>query len=161
MQNAGDGLPDVVRSLTVNNPGLVIGASLAVTQTLNLLGGVIHIPDLTLGSSVSAGTLLRENGHIHGDFCIWLETTDTEVLFPIGTASHYRPVQLSFDDPHVSGGSLYLSTIYEDPGLVAALPDDGTELTNMGTEAYWRCLLREITTGSYSIGILAAGYGDQ
>lgn len=161
MQNAGDGLPDVVRSLTVNNPGLVIGASLAVTQTLNLLGGVIHIPDLTLGSSVSAGTLLRENGHIHGDFCIWLETTDTEVLFPIGTASHYRPVQLSFDDPHVSGGSLYLSTIYEDPGLVGLpLTDDGTELTNMGTEAYWRLSAEGgLQTGSYSIGILAAGYG--
>jgi hypothetical protein len=159
-QNAGDGLPTVARSLTVNNPGLIIGTALAVTQTLNLINGVVHVSDLTLGSSVSSGNLIRENGYIVGDFCQWLETTDTAVLFPVGTASAYRPVQLYFDDPHLNGGSLCLSTIYADPGLMGLpLTDDGTLLTNIGTEAYWRLSADGgLQTDAYSIGILAAEY---
>jgi len=160
VQTAGDGLPQTARSLTVDNPGLNIGASLAVTQALNLVDGVVNVPYLTLGSSVSAGTLSRENGYIAGDFCQWLETTDTEVLFPIGTASAYRPVRLSFDVPHLSGGSLCLSTIYDDPGMMGLpLTDGDSELTNIGTEAYWNLQADGgLETGTFSISILAAGY---
>jgi len=82
------------------------------------------------------------------------------VLFPIGTASAYRPVRLSFDVPHLSGGSLCLSTIYDDPGMMGLpLTDGDSELTNIGTEAYWNLQADGgLETGTFSISILAAGY---
>jgi len=161
MQSAGDGLPETLRSLTVDNPaGLNLGSAITATYSLNLISGVLTAPLVTLGSSSSAGTLARENGYIAGDFCQWLETTQTELLYPVGTATQYRPVSLSFETEHSSGGSLGLASIYAEPSALGLpLMDGDTELSNIGTEAYWSLTPGDgLQSGAYSISILASGY---
>ncbi len=160
-QDAGDGLPHTVRSLVVENPeGLNIGSALVVTQALSLVDGAVKVPNLTLGSGSSTGSLQHENGYVVGDFCHWLETTATEVLFPVGTPNQYRPVSLSFMEEHTSGGSLALSTIYTRPGSFGLPLSDAEEnIDNIGAEAYWKLTPSDgLQTGNYNINILASGY---
>jgi Secretion system C-terminal sorting domain/PKD-like domain len=98
-------------NLTINNAsGITADNSIAVANTLTMTAGNIDLGShkITLGTSAastaSIGTLSRTSGTIIGQFERWLIASATAYLFPVGTASFYRPATITFSN--LTPGSL-------------------------------------------------------
>jgi len=84
----------------------------------------------------------------------------SNVLFSLGTATNYRPANISFTNPIAVAGSLKVAFIPVDPGT-AGLPlnDLGTSIINTGKEGYWTINAEDgLTGGVYSLDLTADGF---
>ena len=164
-QITGDGLPAVINNLTINNSsGITLTASTSISGTLAMKSGniITGTNTLTLGTGTGVrGVLSRSSGTIVGNFRRWFSnTTVSNVLFPIGTASNYRPANISFTSAPTTGGTLTASFTASNPGT-AGLPldDAGTQIINAGVDGYWTINAATLTGGTYSLDLTADGFG--
>ncbi len=120
-QATGNGLPATVNNLTINNAtGLALGSNVSVSGTLTITSGniITGANILTLGTSPTIrGTLSRTSGTILGNFSRWFtNATVSSVVFPVGTASNYRPSAVSFTAAPSAGGTLLATFVSTYPG---------------------------------------------
>jgi len=121
---------------------------------------------LTLGSSTtSLGTLTRTSGIIVGNFARWFAaSTVYNVLFPVGSATNSRPINISYTVAPSSGGTLTVSHTESDPGNNSnsnPIDDDGYSVDTYSTTGYWTITSGDgISGGTYSIDIYASGFLD-
>jgi hypothetical protein len=152
-------------NFTLNNAaGLTLNSSVSFPAALTLTNGNITTGSnvLTLGTSATnLGSLTRTAGTIVGNFKRWFTTgTINNVLFPIGTASNYRPANISFTSAIAAAGSLTVAFIPVDPGS-AGLPlnDAGTSIVNVGKDGYWSINSGDgLSGGTYSLDLTADGF---
>jgi hypothetical protein len=152
-------------NFTLNNAaGLTLNSSVSFPAALTLTIGNITTGSnvLTLGTDISnRGSLTRTSGTIIGNFKRWFATsTISNVLFPIGTMSKYRPANISFTSAIAVAGSLTAAFIPVDPGS-AGLPlnDGGTSIVNVGAEGYWSINSGDgLSGGIYSLDLTADGF---
>lgn len=152
-------------NFTINNSaGITLTASATFPATLTMTSGNITTGanTLSLGTSASnLGTLSRTSGTIIGNFRRWFTTgTVSNVLFPIGTSTNYRPANISFTVAITTGGTLTAFFTATDPGT-AGLPldDGGTSIINAGKEGYWTINAADgLTGGIYSLDLTADGF---
>ena len=147
-QITGNGLPFLVKNLTVNNViGVTLNANTLVSGTLNLINGnLLTGPNtLSLGTSISnLGTLTNSAGKILGNFNRWISNS-SNILFPVGTsATKYTPVELS----NVVGSGTF--TVNAIPGIHPNAP--GSNLLQM----YWKLTNGGLTSADLTFHYLEA-----
>jgi hypothetical protein len=164
-QITGTGLPSNVKNLTVwNNSGVNLTNSVTVSGNLNMNYGVLSTGSfsVTLGTATSAlGTLNRVYGYINGNFKRWLSASTDNVLFPVGTNSIYRPVDLNFTAPPGTGGTLTASFVTADPGENGLPVTDGSDnIDQVCSDGFWTLSADNgLTGGVYDIDLYADGFG--
>ncbi|HET6272650.1 MAG TPA: T9SS type A sorting domain-containing protein [Bacteroidota bacterium] len=154
-------------SMTANNSsGITINTSATVSATLTMTSGNIATGSnaLTLGTGTSSlGTLSRTSGTIVGNFRRWFAgATVSNVLFPTGTATNYRPANTSFTVAPSAGGTLTASFTASNPGTNGLpLDDAGTSIVNCGGDGFWTLTAGDgLTGGTYSLDLTADGFGN-
>ncbi|MGD8781282.1 MAG: T9SS type A sorting domain-containing protein [Ignavibacteria bacterium] len=163
-QCAGTGFPTTVYNLTIdNNSGIILSNSTTVTGALDMDGNITTgLNTLILGSGTSnLGTLSRTSGIIIGNFQRWFDaSTIANVLFPVGTTTNYRPVNLGFTSAPSSGGTITAAFTESDPGGSGLpLDDNGTSIVNYSPEGYWTLTAGDgFSGGTYDIDITADGF---
>ncbi|MFN0158087.1 MAG: T9SS type A sorting domain-containing protein [Bacteroidota bacterium] len=164
-QAPGNGLPATVTALTMNNAaGLALSGNLAISGTLTLTNGDITTGanTLTVGTGTSVlGSVSRTSGKVIGNFRRWFAaSTVSNALFPIGTASHYRPASISFTSAPSAGGTLAASFVASDPGENGLpLVDVAESIVNCSVDGYWVLTAANgLTGGLYSLGLTATGF---
>ena len=165
-QVTGSGLPGTVRELKIENAsGVTLSSSANVASHLTLTEGALTTGSntLTLGSSAeSVGTLTRTSGKIIGNFKRWLAvSTVDDVLFPLGTADHYRPVNLSYTSAPETGGTLTASFTAGNPGSSGLPLSDGEYTVNtVSPDGYWTLAAADgLSGGTFDLDITAEGFG--
>ena len=147
-QSTGNGIPNVVKSLTVDlyNPTflLVLKKSISVSETLDLKNGIVKTDTakLILGINTSnLGNLLRTNGYVFGEFGRYFgNTTNVGIsgLMPIGVGNYYRPNSIEFTQAPLLGGLIMSKFYTNDPGS-AGLPltDAGKDILAASYNGFW------------------------
>ena len=150
---------------TINNSaGITLLSSATFPAALIMTNGNITTGanTLSLGTSTSnLGTLSRSSGTIIGNFRRWFSAgTISNVLFPIGTSTNYRPVNISFTSAPTSGGTLTSFFTESDPGTNGLpLSDGGTSIITAGKEGYWTINAGDgLSGGVYSLDLTADGF---
>jgi len=113
---------------------------------------------LTLGSASGAGTLSRSNGSIIGSFSRWFNNTTnlgTTGLFPMGTTSYYRPIQIEYTIAPTVGGLLTASYYNSNPGGLGLPIFDFTNavsefIDKQSPDGYWNISASGLTGGTYT-----------
>jgi hypothetical protein len=167
---ATDTLPTTIittfNNLTKNGGTTTLGTNITVDgdATLTLTSGDVNTGayTLTLGTSTSSrGTLSRTSGTIIGNFKQWFDAaTISNVLLPVGTASNYRPANISFTSAPSAGGTLTAFFTASDPGTTGLpLDDGGTSIVNAGIDGYWTITSGDgLTGGTYNLDLTADGF---
>lgn len=155
--------------LTVNNSsGVVADHSFSVTNSLTMTSGNIDISNntLTLGSSTSnVGTLTHSSSltspqpTVIGKFERWIGSTSSPtapVLFPVGTSSSYRPLQLTLSSI-TTAGSLIAEFVASSPGTFPGQHLDdggGKKVYNPFVDGYWTLTTsNSFASSSYSLSL--------
>jgi N-acetylneuraminic acid mutarotase len=165
-QNTGPGLPTTINSLTINNSsGVTLTQNASVSSSMAMINGNISTGSytLTLGTSTSAlGTLSRTSGTIIGNFKRWFSNvTVSNVLFPVGTSSNYRAINISFTSAPTSGGTLTATHKTVDPGFNGhpySINDGSYIINNYSNTGYWTITASSISGGTYNLDITADGF---
>jgi hypothetical protein len=145
---------------------LTINHDIIVANELRMNGGNISNTGrlITLGiNSGQTGTLTRTSGTITGKLRRWFNSpasNGTDIIFPVGTSSNFRPVTLNFDNI-TNGGTITANFLSTNPGSNGLpLIDDGVTFNQAFPEGYWP-LSREnglIFSGNYDVQIYASGF---
>ncbi len=123
---------------------------------------------ITLGTGTTqTGTLSRTAGTIIGSFSRWFSnTTNTGAtgLFPIGTLTYYRPIQIEYTSAPSAGGKLTASFINTDPGNIGLPLYDFTIsasefLDKQAPDGYWNISVSGLSGGTYSSTVTATSFG--
>jgi hypothetical protein len=120
---------------------------------------------LTLSGS-TAGALSHSSGTVIGSFRRAISTTaGINYLFPVGTASSYRPARLVFSSLS-SAVNITARFIESSPDGFVPYTDGGETLDNAFTEGYWRFYSSALRTTNYTVtlpefqvGITATAHG--
>ncbi len=132
-----------------------------ISGTLQMDGGNIHTADnkLTLGTSLgTTGSLTWNAGSIIGQFERWINATGSDILFPLGTGSWYRPLQVNFNA--LSGGSLIAEFNASTPGS-SGLPitEGGVTVENTFSEGYWKLTTaNSLVSSDFNLDVIANGF---
>ncbi|MBI4645820.1 MAG: hypothetical protein HY738_04250, partial [Bacteroidia bacterium] len=132
---------ETFNNLTINKTSgtVILAYNINVNNTLTMTQGNIDCQSytLTLGTGLgSTGTLTYTAGTIIGNFKRWVNSTGVAILFPIGTASYYRPASINFTN--LTGGTLTANFVASDPGSSGLPYTDGSRtVVNQFTEGYW------------------------
>ena len=153
---------ETFNNLTVNKSSgnLVINNNVTVKDTLTLTSGNVSTGanTLTLGSS-SEGTLSRTSGTILGNFARYIGTSTGSRLFPVGTSSNYRPLEINYAAAPTSAGTITVS--HTDPGgnfeTLSPPLDDSGYTVDRRSQMYWTTAASSIAGGTYSLNIDASG----
>lgn len=134
---------------------------LGVSNILTMTAGNIDCGSstLTLGTSIaSIGTLTYTSGTIIGCLKRWLNATATAYLFPIGTSSYYRPVQITFNA--LTAGTLTSCFVSTDPGNSGLpLSESGKTIPNQYTEGYWNLTAANgLVSTDYNLDLTGTGF---
>ncbi|MBS3771891.1 MAG: hypothetical protein KGY69_16690 [Bacteroidales bacterium] len=136
---------------------------ITVSNELVMTKGSISTSDtITLGTGTSTpGNLIYNSGSILGKFERWINSTDTEYLFPVGISTSYRPLMAEFKD--LSSGSVVSEFIASDPGTsgISSLNENGFCIADVFSEGYWRFVNENsLSSNSYNIEVEANGFDD-
>ncbi|MCF6271437.1 MAG: T9SS type A sorting domain-containing protein [Melioribacteraceae bacterium] len=164
-QITGSSFPSVANDITFDNSlGITLSNTLTVAGTLNLTSGNIASNSnvLTLGTSASnLGTLNITEGAISGNFQRWFATsTVSDVVFPIGTLSNYREVNISYSIAPTTGGTLLTNFVNNDPGTNGLpISEEGKTISECSTTGYWALTAGSgLSGGNYSLDLTADGF---
>ncbi|MEI8272782.1 MAG: hypothetical protein WCG08_09175, partial [Paludibacter sp.] len=119
------GLNQSFENFTWNNAGQnviqYLDGDMAVSDTLRLTNGVITTTASHIIEAAS-GSLIRTNGYINGNFRLYVpDTTAPTVIFPIGDATHYAPISISFAGTVSGSGYLDTYTTVAQPPFASGL----------------------------------------
>lgn len=142
-----------------------LAGNTSVYGTLNLTQNILcNSYTLSLGSSISqTGTLNRTYGTIVGSFKRWFGTSvnsGSSGLFPVGTSSTYRPVQIDYTSAPTSGGTLTAGFVSSNPGSIGLpLFDFPVFIDKTGINGYWSLLAANgLNGGTHTITATATGF---
>jgi len=147
----------------LNNGNISVSNSLAVMSSIDL-----NSDTLTLGTSVSqTGTLYYSSGTFFGGtFKRWFSASansGSSGLFPIGTSSNYRPVQINYTTAPTTGGTLsaaFNSNTPSNSGL--PLYDYTTspfvQINKAGKNGRWVLTASSLSGGQFTASITADGF---
>jgi len=147
----------------LNNGNIDIRYSLTMMSSINLNSNTI-----TLGNSSSqTGILYYASGTLYGGaFKRWFATSTnsgSSGLFPIGTSSNYRPVQISYTTAPTTAGTISASFDTNTPSN-SGLPmyDFATspiiQITKVGKNGIWGLTATTISGGQFTASITADGF---
>ncbi|MBL4578049.1 MAG: hypothetical protein JKX74_06215, partial [Flavobacteriales bacterium] len=133
--------------------------------TLTMTSGNIDMKTnvLTLGTAATnLGTLTRVSGTIIGKFERWINTTVSPgppVLYPVGTASDYRPANVTFNSLPTNG-SLIGEFADSDPRDYGNPWSDGPETArNTFSEGYWILTVNNgLTSADYNVELTGTNF---
>lgn len=150
-------------NLTVNKSSgsVSLASDVTVSNTLTMTQGNIMVNSntLTLGTGIAApGMLSYTAGTIVGCFRRWCSATATPYLFPVGTSSFYRPVQVTFNS--LTGGTLASCFVSSDPGTNGLpLIESTRTITATYTEGYWDLTAANgLSSTNYNIACTGNGF---
>lgn len=160
---------DFYNATFINPNGYIISTdTCTVENTLTMTAGNYTTGSniLELGVSASSrGTLTRTSGTVIGYFKRWFtNATISDVLFPLGTATYYRPGLLSFSSAPASGGSVTGTHIATDAGIynshlsTTPLVETSDSLKSILTDGYWNFSPNTLSGGQYDVELTATGY---
>ena len=159
-------------NLTINNsgPGVQLGSNVKAANILNMTMGNVdlnaHI--LALGTSVANnGTLGYTSGTIvnTGSFQRWFKTGTIAVgsisgLFPMGTATDYRPLFLSAPVTGVTtGGTITVAYTDATTNTTVSIPDGAFTVVVRKDLKWTATAANGLAGGSYNMQIQGTGYG--
>ncbi len=145
-----------------NSNGLLLNRNVNLQGQLNMVSGNITTGanTLTLGSSTAIlGTLVYTSGIIIGNFERWYaaSTTPAPRLYPMGTATNYRPVTVSFPvTGPTTGGTIVVSHFDGGTdGSDLALPiNDGGFNIERRSNMYWSLTAANgLLDGTYDLSV--------
>lgn len=166
------------------NTNIIVGSSAVLTtpSTLTLTSGIVNtgiysvtigkgsgLPDNNFIDEVFTGRLVYTSGKIIGRLIRYIYninvpgTTDSPpgfVLFPIGTTSSYRPIEVKFNN--VISGTLAAEFKSDSPGNsgLPLPPENGVTISNTFREGYWTLTSGSgLTSTSYDLSLTADGFG--
>lgn len=169
-QVSGSEFPAAVNNLTLNNSaGLTLTSGITVGGALNLVSGNLTTGSntLTVGTSASsAGSVSRTAGAVIGNFRRWIAAAEaSDILFPVGTAADYCPLNLSFTSAPSTGGTLLSGFTASDPGTNSVdlssdpVRDGSFNITSCYPDGYWTLTSGNgLNGGVYSLDVTAAGF---
>ncbi|MCE5348270.1 MAG: gliding motility-associated C-terminal domain-containing protein [Bacteroidales bacterium] len=151
---------DDYRNLTVSGTGVkTLNADITAKGILTMSAGDINSNGNILKVSNSAvGAIIRTNGTVIGKLQRAIGVTGPEYLYPVGSASFYNPMKISFQD--LISGPLTAQFKAEDIGT-AGLPldDDGNEIYDRYTTGYWSLTsVSPMTSGSFNVNLNHNGF---
>jgi len=157
-------------TLNINNSGagVLVANNLTITNALSMIQGNIDMNShtVTLGTSaLLPGTLSRTSGTMINtvSFSRWFATSTVAAagaagLFPLGTVTNYRPLNVSIPTAPATGGTI--AVIYTDATTNTATSfPDGPNTIMVRKDLNWRLINSGITGGTYNIGISGTNYG--
>jgi hypothetical protein len=154
----------------INNSGtgIQLANAVAVATSLTMTQGNIDLngKTLTLGSSaLLPGTLNYSLGTMinTGSFTRWFAKSTVAAaavagLFPVGTATNYRPFNVSVPIAPTTGGTISVAYIDATTNTTTSFAD-GVDLITLRKDLNWGLTASGIAGGSYNLGISGTGYG--
>jgi plastocyanin len=146
---SGAGTFNITNTISIQNKvvlnnaaGLVLNKDVTIPGTLVLLSGNITTGanTLTLGTNLLIlGTLARTSGTIIGNFSRqFAPSVVSNVLFPVGTATNYRPATISFTSNPFMGGTITINHTDGTDGSDLAVPFlDGAYQIDRRSNMFW------------------------
>ncbi len=148
---------------TLNTGNIIVRNSLTMISSVNLNNNI-----MMLGNSASQlGTLNVVTGTLFGGtFMRWFNTvtnSGSSGLFPIGTATSYRPVQINYTTAPTTAGTLaatFVNTIPSNNGLpiydVTVSPV--VQVNKVGRNGTWQLTPGTLAGGQFTGSFTAAGF---
>lgn len=146
---SGAGTFNITNTLTIQNKvvlnnaaGLVLDKDVTIPGTLVLLSGNITTGANTLRlgtNTLILGTLARTSGTIIGNFTRqFAPSVVSNVLFPVGTATNYRPATISFTSNPFMGGTITINHTDGTDGSDLSVPFlDGAYQIERRSNMFW------------------------
>ncbi len=147
-------------SLTSTN-NLTIPISVT-TKTLSLGSGKITTNNNILYvSDTTANAITRVNGYVIGNLARKIgQSANIDYIFPIGTITAYRPLQITFTN--IPAESDYLNanfnTTQPDTANLYTLNDAGIQLTSIAKEGYWEVSSDAHYGSNYTLNLTGTGF---
>ena len=157
--------------LIVNNSssGIQLGNGLAVATSLTMTQGNINLNTntITLGTTaLSPGTLAYTSGTLFntGSFTRWFATSTIAAggvagLFPVGTVTDYRPINVSVPGAPTTGGTITVSYTDATTNTTSPTYADGASTIVVRKDLNWGMTTTTLAGGSYNLGIAGTSYG--
>jgi hypothetical protein len=152
-------------NFVVNKPSgtLIVLSNIIARNALTLTSGNVNNASfkLTLGTSTSnIGTLNYTSGTIIGSFERWLatSTTGTPILFPVGTATDYRPATLTFSTISTGGRLSYLFNATPPSNTGLPVVDGAVTLYNNFNDGQWTATGTSLVSSNYTVELNASGF---
>ena len=157
---AGETFYNMVVSKTAGT--IILANNVTASNSLTMTQGNIDAGAnrITVGTAVGAlaGTLSHTSGTIIGEYQKWTNGAGT-YLFPLGTSTYYRPVNLTLGGV-VTNGNLITKFVSADPaGTGLPLSESGISIIDDFNDGYWNFVssVANIST-SYNVSIDANGF---
>jgi gliding motility-associated-like protein len=129
---------DDYRNLTISGSGVkILSADITAKGILTMLSGNINANGNTLKITNSATTaIVRTAGIVIGKLQRAIGTAGSEYLYPIGSATVYNPLKITFQN--LNSGPLTAQFKPQDIGWSGPpLDDNGNEIYDRYTTGYW------------------------
>jgi hypothetical protein len=141
--------------LDLNDGAAPLGGPVTVNRVLTMISGNITTSAYTLAlGSILEGALAYTGGTIIGNFARYVSGTNA-MLFPVGTASNYHPLTITYTTPPSTGGIVTVTTVAPDllgVDLVSALNDAGFSISRR-SDQYWTVTQSTIAGGTYNLSV--------
>jgi len=169
LQVTGAEMPATVANLTIKNPsGIQLTNTVVVSTNLIMTQGDIDLngKSITLGTTAALpGTLTYTSGTLinTGSLIRWFATSTIAAgnvagLFPVGTATDYRPFSVSIPTAPTTGGTI--SVTYTDATTTTATSfADGASTVIARRDLNWGVTTSSLVGGVYNLGIAGTNYG--
>lgn len=144
-------------NITINNAsGVNLPANITANNSLTMTQGNINAGSYTLAVT---GNLSYTSGTVIGKLSRNLAVTGTEYLFPVGTASSYNPLKITFTN--LTAGTLTASYQAADIGT-SGLPlnDAGNWIYDRQATGYWTLTAGTLVSTNYSVNLNHNGFPD-
>lgn len=163
-QFTGDGLPSVIRSLTVNNlqpfsdtSGVIITKHIAITDTLYFVNGKIIALDssrlITMRPLAGVKGFSSER-FVNGPIRIsWANNSATRKFVPIGKDTIYRPLDITYNHNN-NNLNIYQYELINNPPHYTTIANSAN-FNHISNKRYWQCFR---TTGSSTINNSTLGF---
>lgn len=152
--------------LQVNKSGGAVNMynDIQVTDSMTFTAGKINASTytVTLGqSTINKGILMHTSGYVNGKLRRWFDGTNSGSqtgLFPVGTASYYRPITIEYTSAAASGGHLttnFVSSPMGTAGLTILAVNSGgfgMDIEQSSNDGYWKVdnEAGKLTDGQYT-----------
>ncbi|MBP6335121.1 MAG: hypothetical protein KA444_06575 [Bacteroidia bacterium] len=172
-QTIGGTNPTVFNNLTLNNTASTatryqLSNSVVVRNILNMNGGDMNLSthSLSVGTSAaSIGSINHLSGWLYGGtLSRWIDATTIPLgssvgFFPIGSATEYRPVQISAPaDAPVAGGTISISHTEIPGNSVVSFTDINTTIDRL-CNSYWTIASGNgLSGGTYDLRVDGGGF---
>jgi Secretion system C-terminal sorting domain len=157
-------------NVIVNNSatGIQLANAVAIATSLTMTQGNIDLNSNTLSLGTTAvlpGTLNYTSGTIinTGSFVRWFAKTTIAAggvagLFPVGTLTDYRPLNVSVPVAPTTGGTIAVSYSNATTNTTTSFPDGAATIV-VRKDLNWGLITTLLAGGTYNLNISGTGYG--